>query len=277
VPELSVVVALKWAPLRVEVDELTGVSRPVPRSEGLAACEQAALEVGLRLAAEWGCPLLAATAGPAAADGALREAAAVGVTDVVRVHVAGGSPSGAVAVALASACPEGALVVCGDASADRGSAAVPAFLAAMLGTPMALGLVDVAGAGPGRLAVQRRLDRGGREVLDVTAPAVVSVEGSVARLRRGGLDAALAAPAAPVRVLAPSGSVPPVAPAGPPRPHRPRTKVVPPPPPGEIPLERIRRLSGATTERTPPRLLHLDPPDAAAAIVEQLRRWGYLA
>ena len=211
------------------------------------------------------------------ADGALREAAGAGATDLVRVEGPGGAPSTAVAVALAAACPPGALVVCGDASADRGSASVPAFLAGTRGSPMALGLVDVAGAGPGRLAAQRRLDRGGRERLEITAPAVISVEGPVARLRRGTVEAALAAPVLPIRVLAPpdTGSV--ALRPGPPRPHRPRTRVVPAPPATDTPLERVRRLSGATVERTPPRLLHLDPPDAAAAIVEQLRRWGYLA
>jgi hypothetical protein len=35
-------------------------------------------------------------------------------------------------------------------------------------------------------------------------------------------------------------------------------------------------LTGALSERTPPRSLVLDPPEAAAAIVAQLREWGYL-
>ena len=38
------------------------------------------------------------------------------------------------------------------------------------------------------LALVRRLDGGRRELLEVEAPAVVSVEGSVATLRRDGID-----------------------------------------------------------------------------------------
>ena len=82
-------------------------------------------------------------------------------------------------------------------------------MAAALDVAQALGLVDVGGVGGGEpLGVTRRLDGGRREVLAVTAPAVLSVEGAVARLRRASLPAELAARTAPIEVVpGPTGPV----------------------------------------------------------------------
>ena len=41
-------------------------------------------------------------------------------------------------------------------------------------------------------------------------------------------------------------------------------------------LDRIVALTGALVDRNPPRTVVLDPSEAADAIVEQLRSWGYL-
>ena len=87
------------------------------------------------------------------------------------------------------------VVVCGAWSIDRGSGSVPAFLAARLDAAQALGLVSLSfDASPRRtIEAERRLDRGRRERLRVAAPAVLSVEGGSARLRRATLDRVLAA------------------------------------------------------------------------------------
>jgi electron transfer flavoprotein beta subunit len=210
----------------------------------------------------------------------LREALAVGATRAVRIDAPSDLPSAMVAQALAGVARGSTWVLCGDASADRGSGAVPAFLAAELGAAQALGLVGVeAGAAP--LTVIRRLDGGRREVLAVPAPGVLSVEGSVARLRRASLPAEVAARTAPIEIAA--------GPVGAPerpevvRPYRPRPRVLPIPT-GDA-LARIRELTGAggaggvagvgagaTTTET----VVLEPAAAAARILETLRDWGYL-
>ena len=41
-------------------------------------------------------------------------------------------------------------------------------------------------------------------------------------------------------------------------------------------FERVVSLTGALEERTPPRVVELAPPQAAAEILRQLHRWGYL-
>ena len=117
----------------------------------------------------------------------------------------GGRPSAAVAAGLALALRDAAVVCCGDASLDRGTGAVPAFLAGELGAEQALGLVGLHlpepdDAGPPRLRAERRLDRGRREHLVVSLPCVVSVEAHTARLRRAPLDRVLASHDAPVEL-----------------------------------------------------------------------------
>lgn len=267
-----VLVCVKHAPRRVAIDPLTGDAWVDEHDIGLSAADEAAVEVALT----HGTQVTALTVGGDAAETSLRAVAAVGVDRLVRVRAGAEPTSAGVAAGIAAACAEleldPDLIVCGDYSADRGSGSVPAFLAAALGAAQALGVVAVQ-AGADGLEVQRRLDRGRREVLRVPNPAVVSVEGSVARLRRASLAGLRAADAAAVEVV---GAVP----AGAPQtlhPHRPRVQPRPAPSPELRPFERIQLVTQATSSRTPPRRLELEPADAADTIVAQLRTWGYLA
>jgi electron transfer flavoprotein beta subunit len=275
---MRAVVCWKWAPQRVEVDPLTAAITIDPTAGGASPADHAALSLALTLADH----VTVITAGAAATEPMLREALAAGAARAVRCPGTGDESSAAVAAALAAAVEaEGAvdLVLCGDYSTDRASGAVPAFLAAQLGVAQALGAVKVArhdgGSGDGHvaLAVERRLDQGRRERLLVRLPAVVSVEGALARLPRAALDAVLAARHAPI--VAGPAVVDGAASPGLDHPYRPRPQ--PRPAPLGSPLQRIVELTAATTEREPPRVLHLDPPAAAEAIVDQLRAWGYLA
>jgi electron transfer flavoprotein beta subunit len=200
------------------------------------------------------------------------------VDGVVRVDVDADHPAhdtvAALAPVLSAADLDAAVVVCGDHSADRGSGTFPAHLAHQLGAAQALGLIELeAGEVAGELTAVRRLDGGRRERLRIVAPAVCSVEGSVAELRRAPLAASLQLRDAEVGVR--PGPLqhhvePPRL-----RPWRPPARVMPAPS-GDRALERIVHLTGALVDRTPPRTVELDPPAAADAILEQLRAWGYL-
>jgi electron transfer flavoprotein beta subunit len=110
--------------------------------------------------------------------------------------------------------------------------------------------------------------------LSISAPAVISVEGSMATLRRATLTAVLAGAERPIEVVAGpvAGREPTVIETGP---WRPRARSLPPPT-GSNPRQRIIELTGALVERTPPRVVELEPAEAAEAIVAQLRDWGYL-
>lgn len=272
---MRVAVCVKWVDLRPEVDALTGAVPTHGRYFGASDADQAALERALRLAGPEDV-VVAVTAGPEGADAVLRDCLAAGATEACRVALDAALPSWVVAAGLARAVAGADLVVCGDWSLDRGSGSVPAFLAAELGAAQALGLVDLAVDPDGALVVERRLDQGRRERLRVRTPAVVSVEGGTASLRRAPLSAVLAAGRAAIPVVA--------APSRPDErltveaavPFRPRPRVLPAPPSDLPSRERVLRLTGALVERNPPQSLQLDPEAAADAVLEQLASWGYL-
>jgi electron transfer flavoprotein beta subunit len=276
---LRIGVALKWVDLRPEVDPLSGVVREDGHSMGCSPADRAALEGALVLADRWSAEVVVVCCGDAGAGALLRDALAVGATRAVRIDLGPGAPSEDVAAALATVFAGVDLVCCGDYSPDRGSGSVPAYLAAHLDAAQALGLVQITPTDErGALTAIRRLDGGRREVLAVHAPAVVSVEGSSAELRRAGLAAVLAAQHAIITVVpAPgSGSDPVRARVRLARrsPYRPRARALPPPSFDLDVRGRILALTGALVERTPPRTVHADASEAADLVLEQLRAWG---
>jgi electron transfer flavoprotein beta subunit len=240
------------------------------RWAGVSEPDRTALEVGLRLAEVSSDTVTVVSVGGPGAVSGLREALAAGASRAVRVDAPPGLTSPTVAGAIAPVAASAGWVVCGDASADRGSGSVPAFLAAELGVAQALGLVAVTTGMTGVRAV-RRLDGGRREILDVAPPAVISVEGSVARLRRATLVAELAARTAPVDEV--DGPIGPVETTESVRPYRPRARAIAAPS-GDA-LDRVRRLTDVGGQRTAHELISLDPPAAAKRILAALRDWGY--
>lgn len=267
-------VALKWSALRVEIDPLTGTARVLPGRFGPDPAGLAALEWARRLAAPVGARVTVGTVGPAAAEAGLRQALGLGATRAIRVHAPEGVGPTAVAEALSGPAAAADLVLAGAWSVDGGSAAVAATLAALLGRPQACGLLTVAWEGAA-LVGERRLPAGRRERLRFRLPAVVSLEAGTIALRREPLPALLAAQEAALEVIYPA--VPPAgAREGVEQPYRPRPRTIPARPGGDDPRERIAALTGALEAAPAAQRLHLDPPEAAAAIVEALRRWGYL-
>lgn len=248
------------------------------RFAGMSPADQSALEFALVQAAACGEGVTAVTVGPAAADKVLRDALACGAQRAIRIDAPSPLSSSEVADAIAVAVPSAQWVWCGDYSLDRGTGSVPAFLAAAIGAQQALGVISVGlagGAGAGSVSATRRLDGGRRELLAVSAPAVLSVEGATAHLRRAGLAALRAAAAVPVEVVQPQS--PRLGETAVVRPYRPRARALSAPV-GEQPLERLRTLTDAgAAVASRGETVVLDPPAAAQRIVDALRGWGYLA
>ena len=93
---------------------------------------------------------------------------------------------------------------CGDYSIDNGSGSVPSFLAAALHASQALGVIEV--------SFDRSTDASSQPVASTAVaarcstcarPAVISVEGATARLRRASLTAMRTAATAPIDVVTP--------------------------------------------------------------------------
>lgn len=264
---MKIVVCMKYAPGRVSVDPLTGAVDADARSFGPPLSDQAALELALSLEPT---DLVAACVGPAEADEMLREAISVGATQAVRFDPLTAAVDAA--SALATVCVDADLVLCGDGGWS-GSGSVPAFIASQLGRPQILGAVKVA-LDDQMLTVERRVDRGRIAVYRANLPAVVSVEGSVAKLRRASLPGVMAGRAAPIEHHEFAGQSAPVT-VSRTRPLRQRTKVVPPPS-GGVPLDRVLAITKAKEASSPPRTLRLSPDEAASEAVASLRNWGYL-
>ena len=273
---MTVVACLKWVDRRAGADPLTGEVRTDPRTSGASAADDAALEWALRFGEARGEPVVAVTAGAAAADAVLHGALAAGAASAVRAELAPDRPSAEVATALVAALRAvdvaPSLVLCGVWSLDRGSGSVPAFLAAELGCAQALGLVTLE-VGDGPILAERRLDRGWRERVRVPRPAVCSVEAASARLRRASLPGVLRGAASAVTVVRSGRPGPPLGPAVL-RPYRPRARELPAPAAAAA-RERILALTGILTDRDPPQTLVLDPPAAADALLAKLEVWGY--
>jgi electron transfer flavoprotein beta subunit len=275
---MTIVVCWKWVSLDGDA-----------RWAGVSHADRAALESALVLAEGTvdevaGDEVVVVALGPADADFVLREAIAAGASRGIRIDAPADLRSDAVARALAgviaTTVERPSWILCGDYSLDRGSGSVPAVLAAELGAAQALGLVEIDTGNihtgeSGRLAVRavRRLDGGRREVLSIAAPAVLSVEGSVARLRRAPLSAGLAARNARITVV-PGPSTPRDTPSEV-RPYRPRARVLAPPP-GDDALARVRAITAADASVSHGESVTLEPAEAAARIVQALRDWGYL-
>jgi electron transfer flavoprotein beta subunit len=259
----DIVVCWKWVALEDDA-----------RWAGVSLADRAALETALRMADASTASVTVVSVGPAAAAASLREALAVGASRAVLVTTPSDLRSDVVAAELAEICVEARWVLCGDHSIDRGSGSVPALVAAELGAAQALGLVHVDTAHPDEpVRVVRRLDGGRREDLLVDGPAVLSVEGAVAVLRRASLPAELASRTATIDVRhGPSEPCDAPAAIGP---FRPRPRVLPAPD-GLTALERVKELTD-TGESGHGELVTLEPRDAARRIVTALREWGYLA
>lgn len=238
----------------------------------LSAADEAAIEMALRHSEANQQSVTVVTVGTPAADHGLRVALASGAAHAVRVDAPDDLESAAVAAALVPVVTHSAAIWCGDYSADRGSGSVPAFLAHLLQRQQALGLIGVEFDDPMRAV--RRLDGGRREHLHITGPAVFSVEGSVARLRRAALRAALAAQSSEVLPLAGLAAVGARLPANR-RAYRPRARALAAPV-GEAPLDRLRTLTDATAATRQGRTIEAEPRVAAQQIIAALDGWGYL-
>jgi len=291
-----VVACLRITDLRATVDPLDGSISRDPLGVGLSPADAAALEHGLRMAESWDGRIVAGAVGTESIDPILRDVAALGVT-VVRVPSGHESDShryvaelaederGLAETVLAAVRPFGrpVLVLCGDRSVDRGTGALPAFLAHELGAAQALGLVTLRSDGPEAVVVERRLDAGWRERLRVPLPAVCSVEGAGVRLRRASLAGALAVDDAAVPVDRSLGVTAAGSAAGTgglligaTRPYAPRTRVIPAPA-GHDPRLRLLALTGALVAHDPPTVVHpADAAEAADVLLSFLARHGYI-
>jgi len=266
---MTIAVCLKWInasgqPETTDADD---------RYMGISYADQAALEYALRCAERNNEDVLVVTAGPEGAEVVLRDAISRGAHRSARINIDRLSDSSTIARAIAQVVANCSQIWCGDYSADRGSGSVPAFIAAELSIDQALGLVEIEVPPDVQHPIKalRRLDGGRREQLEILGTAVISVEGSTARLRRASLKGSMSASKHIVEVVPANNSA---NDAPPMRPYRPRARAVAAPV-GYSALDRVRQITDTSSAKGHGETVHLEPREAAELIVNKLREWGY--
>ncbi len=286
---MHIAVCLKHVPdqATVEVDPLTGAIDERRLLYVTNPADEAALELALRLRSN-ADTLRALTVGPSRADAVLRAALAVGADHVLRVwdeRRAETTPAMTAMLLAAALRADGLpdLILCGTRSTDQGSGQVPALLGEYLGWPAVTDVTRVETREGGAL-LQRRLDRGAREEVDVALPAVLALDPGIARLRYASLPGLMAAQRATVPIRGPADlglaaadlyfPTPALRAVLPPRP-RPRTIFTPDS--ARPPHERIGQILSAGVTRKSGQILEGAPDQMAAAIVDFLRERGFVS
>ncbi|MEO8163050.1 MAG: mycofactocin-associated electron transfer flavoprotein beta subunit [Ilumatobacteraceae bacterium] len=268
-----IAVCMKWVSGRPEIDALSGeVREQNSRFGGVSAADQAALEMALRIGTERSMDVTAITVGGTQSEPILYDALAAGATLATRIDSAHFLSSAETARVMAPALADAAYIFCGDYSNDRGSGSVPAFLAAELGVRQALGVVALT-TQVDSILLTRRLGGGRREHSRVTDRAVISVEGSVARLRRASLANSLSTRDNRIHVIPLTISTPRGATTC--KPFRPRPRTISRPH-GETALQRIHAITDVASASARGEQIELTSAKSAQYILQTLARWGYI-
>lgn len=194
-------------PASLEVDQRTGLvdfQRLVYITGPPDLC---AVEEGLRLREKAGGQVTVLAPGPPELENSLRECLALGADRVLRIW---GSdwpreiPPSAAAFVLARVIRERNfdLVLCGENGGPFEADPLPAWLSQCLQVPLVTAVTDLKMADGGQgLLLQRKLEKGRRQVLECRTPALLTVDPSLNRLRESSLPSLLRALEAAVETV----------------------------------------------------------------------------
>lgn len=264
---------MKWVSGRPEINALSGEVRvPNARFGGVSAADQAALEVALQLGTQRSMLVTVITVGDKQCEPSLYDALAAGAQQAIRIDSGQALSSAETARVLALALGDASYILCGDYSFDRGSGSVPAYLAAELGIKQSLGVVSLTPQ-LHEILLTRRLDGGRREHVRVTDRAVISVEGSVAQLRRASLANTLATRDVRIQVIPSAISTQRMISTT--KPFRPRPRTIAQPD-GDTSLQRLHSITNVASASTRGEQIELTSAKSARYILQTLARWGYI-
>jgi electron transfer flavoprotein beta subunit len=180
---MNIVVCVKRVPETAEADLKIGPDKKAIVEEGLAfqinESDNYALEQALLIKEDLGGEVTVLTLGPEASEEVLRMSMAKGADTAVRLaddaFLGGDAVATAGALGAAIKEMEYDLVLTGCMASDDGATAVGVALAEILGIPHATYVVQME-VEDGRATVGRELEGGLIEKLDVTLPAVVTIQ-----------------------------------------------------------------------------------------------------
>jgi len=154
----------------------------------ISPADHVALEKALEIKATLAdVRVTALTAGPARAEQALRMALASGADGAIHLKddLFEAADAYSVARALGKAIKklDFDLILCGNRSWDIGAGQVPVFLAEMLCLPRVTGVMKMELLAPDRFKLWRRLEKGKRQIVECSLPAVLAVDTSAGQPR----------------------------------------------------------------------------------------------
>ena len=253
--------------------------RPVSR---LGPADRAAVEQALALRRQFGGTVTALSVGEDEAAEALRVPLARGADRAVRIarrdDLDPVGAAAAVAAVLAAHRPQ--LVLCGGVSGDGGSGQFPAELAARLDWPLVTAVAALAVETPTALRLERRIERGDREVVRCPLPAVLAVEAALAEGRYVSVRALRAAATRPIeeRSADAAGEAGSRCERLALEPPRPRPKRSSGPAAGASPMDRLSHaITGGVQQKQSGGFVEGTANAVAAEIVRFLREKGFLA
>lgn len=145
--------------------------------------DEYAIEQALMLKRQLGGQITSVSLGPLHAQVALQRALARGVDRAVRVDAPGIHPE-ATSILLGAAIRRlnYDLILTGMESTDNMAAYIPVSLAVRLGLPFASGVTRVEPADSGRIRVHKELGGGIKEILEMSLPALLSIQPGIFEL-----------------------------------------------------------------------------------------------
>jgi len=199
---MNIIVCVKLVPdthLPLEIDPQAGTINSDDLVYVINPCDRVAVEEAVRLKeAGWVTQVTLLCMGSPLAVRGLRRCLALGADRAILLNdnAFKGADSYATAVVLAKAIGSLPydLILCGTRAADTNAGLVGPVIAETLGIALVSEVARIdALADSGKLTVQRRLEKGNREVVEVGLPALLTVDFEVESARYASLPALLAA------------------------------------------------------------------------------------
>ena len=199
---MNIVVCVKLVPdthIPLEIDPQTGMLNSDDLVYVINPYDRAAVEEAVRLKEEgWATQVTLVCLGSPSAVRGLRSCLALGADRAILLNDAAfaGSDSYAAAVVLAKAIASLSydLILCGTRATDTNTGLVGPLVAEILGIPLVSEVARIAApADGGKVTVQRKLEKGDREVVEVRLPALLTVDIEVEVARYASLPALMAA------------------------------------------------------------------------------------
>jgi electron transfer flavoprotein beta subunit len=245
----------------------------------LGAADLAALEEAVDLRSRCDGAVTAISAGQGEAIEALRFCAACGADRLVHLQRADHfDPTGA-AMAVAGTLQGGRfdVVFCGRKSGDGASGYFPAVLASLLDWPLVTAVAALSVQNDGALRLERRLERGDREIVRCPLPAVLACEPLLDAYRYVPVRALRRAMTVPIETVPSTAHEEVSCELIALEPAKPRPKRASGPDPKASPMDRLTHLlSGGVKRKQNGGFVQGNPDTVAAEIVRFLEEKGFL-